>query len=547
MGVPTVHADSTGENVTVAVIDLGFNASNPEIADNVVETTTMRRNQAFINRSDQHGTAVAEVATDTAPNVSLILISVNTVIEMKKAVSYVNQNTSADLVTMSLGVYVGPFDGTSKLDDLIAESTRNGTPYFISAGNAGNGKHLHTDWNDSDGDRFLDFPSGDDRLNITTRADTIKLFVSWREFPSSDNDYDLGLYDGDGELVAISNNRQAGGVVDRPIEVISHSSLGNPPYSLGIYNSSASGNATFDIFANDGTWLEYSTRSQSITRPATEETAFTIAATYHQDNTLEPYSSRGPTIDGRRKPTMSAPDRVSTAVYGEQGFYGTSAAAPHAAGVAALMLEANESLSPATLKGTLTRTADPIYGTEPNNETGFGLVNATAAVPLPSENPSPTVETTLESSTNNVGSPITIGVRAADADGNVANLSLQTGSGIVLDQVNCGNATCSTTLSTTPTEASWNGTEYVKRTYRVVVVDDSGTTALDTVSTSVYIEGDATGDGVVDIFDAVAVGRSWQTKRGSPGYSDAADLTNDGVVDIFDAVVVGRNWQVEAS
>ena len=62
----------------------------------------------------------------------------------------------------------------------------------------------------------------------------------------------------------------------------------------------------------------------------------------------ELYSSRGPTIGGKVKPDISGQDFVSTATYGpftadpnpafcgDSGFAGTSAAAPQAAGLAAL-------------------------------------------------------------------------------------------------------------------------------------------------------------------------------------------------------------------
>lgn len=58
---------------------------------------------------------------------------------------------------------------------------------------------------------------------------------------------------------------------------------------------------------------------------------------------------------------------------------GTSMAAPHVAGIIALMLEANPSLSPASVKDILQSTATPIPGYE-TREAGAGYVNAFAAV-----------------------------------------------------------------------------------------------------------------------------------------------------------------------
>jgi hypothetical protein len=60
-------------------------------------------------------------------------------------------------------------------------------------------------------------------------------------------------------------------------------------------------------------------------------------------STIEPYSGRGPTNDLRPKPDIVATDGV--AITGAGGFpnpfAGTSAAAPHAAGIAALLIECN--------------------------------------------------------------------------------------------------------------------------------------------------------------------------------------------------------------
>jgi subtilisin family serine protease len=52
----------------------------------------------------------------------------------------------------------------------------------------------------------------------------------------------------------------------------------------------------------------------------------------------------------RLKPDLAAADGVSTATPGFSPFYGTSAAAPHAAALAALLLEADPTLTPAALR-----------------------------------------------------------------------------------------------------------------------------------------------------------------------------------------------------
>ncbi len=109
-----------------------------------------------------------------------------------------------------------------------------------------------------------------------------------------------------------------------------------------------------------------------------------------QSVSLEPFSSVGPgeilfDANGNRlaqpidpdKINFTAPDGIATSVF--PTFFGTSAAAPDAAAVAALMLQANPALSPTQVTDDLAAAAAVMNGGS-NTADGAGLVQAPGAV-----------------------------------------------------------------------------------------------------------------------------------------------------------------------
>jgi serine protease AprX len=114
-----------------------------------------------------------------------------------------------------------------------------------------------------------------------------------------------------------------------------------------------------------------------------------------EDNTIASFSSRGPTIDGLIKPDVTAPGVNIVALRSPGSFIdkknketrvdgwhtslsGTSMATPVCAGLAAQLLEANETLSPDELKTLLMETARKLEGYGENDQ-GAGIINGKAA------------------------------------------------------------------------------------------------------------------------------------------------------------------------
>ena len=195
-------------------------------------------------------------------------------------------------------------------------------------------------------------------------------------------------------------------VTQKAYEMVSVSETGSVDLVVARYAGTATPRLKFLSLGSGLTAVEYPTGSGGdVVGPtifghnASRSGATVAAIPYNNASTLESYSSRGPatycwgpvvgttpaaplsscetaTVD------MSATDGVANSFFGggsPNRFYGTSAAAPHAAAIAALVLQQRPCLAPAQVLAAMKTTAQPV-GAFGADDIGAGRLDADAAI-----------------------------------------------------------------------------------------------------------------------------------------------------------------------
>ena len=364
------------------------------------------------------------------------------------------------VVNLSLGTAIGPHDGTSLLDQAIDGLVGQGKIVAGAAGNEGKTPlHLFHAFSNDTVRTFMNFEDSDAGPQINEgKVD------NWGSV-GSDFSISLSMFDAQGTLIlstpfyAASSNPS----VDTSIVVGSETlkykitGLGSSPLNqkpnllvnvernvntnrIGITlasansqvntwnNGTGTGASLYDTI--NGSKLPNYTAGDNICTigeiGGTAKKIITVGAytTKHEYvnikgvtqtsddelNTLAAFSSRGPTVDGRTKPEITAPgeelvssvnsyspkydeNNSSTVLKVEQGstswyfaaMQGTSMATPMTTGIIALMLQANHLLGPEQVKQMLQNSArtDSYTGTIPpegSNSWGYGKIDAQKSV-----------------------------------------------------------------------------------------------------------------------------------------------------------------------
>jgi subtilisin family serine protease len=363
-----------GQNVKIAIIDLGFAGLSRALDSKVIKREVIVDTQDYTGEGLEvgtaHGTGVAEIVHAMAPQAWLYLKKVADEIDLSNAVDDAIAQ-GVQIINYSVGVANANFgDGTGIVAAIVDRARAHGILWVNAAGN-----HAQSHWmgpfSDRNFNNWLEFAPGREELLVKVDfPGSIQLYLTWDDWPRTAQDFDLFLYDAQGRLVASSQNYQTG--FEEPTEQIEYVA-----WAPGVYRARVLARRVFrtnirlKIFNLSQQPIEPNVPAGSILTPADARGAFAVGAISvrsWKDGPQEPFSSQGPTSDGRIKPDIAGPDGVSsfTLTY----FSGTSASAPHVAGAAALLLSQHPEWTADQLESALESQAvdlgepgkDNIYG-----------------------------------------------------------------------------------------------------------------------------------------------------------------------------------------
>ena len=386
------QAGYTGRGIKVGVIDVGFWGLD-DLLGTEVPAVVQARCYTYVGQHTQnlsdcgnggvtHGTAVSESVIDIAPDVSLYISDPQTRYELADAVDWMISEGVSVINHSALWSFDGSGDGTSPLSisplNTIDTAVDAGIVWVNAAGNQARGTWFkrNPDFTPVSGEayKFLRF-SGSNTINAQSYIGG-PLELRWEdEWGRAGTDLDLLVYkQGNDEPWLQSIDTQSGENGHYPYESVS----GRNPVDILIVHRGGPDPDWIQLVGWGQTRLTLSSSGAgSIINPAESANPGMLAvgaAPWGDVNSIESYSSRGPTPDGRVKPDVVGADCGETAS-GEFDFCGTSQAAPHVAGMAALVRQRFPDYTPAQVVSYLKENAQQrISSPDPNNTWGHGFL-----------------------------------------------------------------------------------------------------------------------------------------------------------------------------
>ena len=365
------------------------------------------------------GTALLEIIYDLAPGASLYFATAGDSDAAMATNIQALRSAGCDVIVDDVAFLDEPVFQDGVIAQAVETVAADGALYVSAGGNGGNKDDGTSGTWEGDfvaSSSTIEFPDATEVLHdfggtpfdaITAESDQPPVIITlqWSDaFGASGNDYDLFIISGN-NVMAASTDSQSG--TGDPIEAVDITKLKSAGLTVAI--GQYSGETRYLDLDTNGGELAINTEGELNGHPAAVA-AVSVAAVSAAGATtpfaggaadpVEVYSSDGPRrvfyqADGtpitpgnfsstggsvRQKPDVAAADCVSVSTPGFDPFCGTSAAAGHAAAIAALVKSASPSLTSSELRTALTSTALDIEAPGFDRDSGFGLLDAFAAV-----------------------------------------------------------------------------------------------------------------------------------------------------------------------
>jgi hypothetical protein len=442
----------SGQGVKVGVVSDSVDglATSVASADLPPDVQVLKAGQG-----EGEGTAMLEIVHDLAPGASLAFYGPGSSGDMITGITQLAA-AGASVIVDDLTFFDQPNFEEGPIAQTVDMLAAQGVVYVTASGNfaSANADRGHYEGMFEDGG-VITPPQHEPLLHVHRFAPGVveqsivvlpggrpQIILQWADpFGQAGDDYDLYVIDPQsGAIIAQSEDPQDGNGIPFEAVMLDASRLSSPvqvSVVINLFSIPAVPRQLEVYYAGGITAISPATAAGSIAGHGNASGAITVGAINAGDPgnvDIAPYSSQGPcelffpVHELRPKPEITGIDGVS--VTGAAGFsnpfFGTSAAAPHIAALAALVRQGNPSLSPAAVKQALQSTAvdlgapgfDTIFG----SGRADGLAAVSAALTAPTS--STTTTTTIGVTTTTLPpTPPRITSLSAVLDANVVHLS----------------------------------------------------------------------------------------------------------------------------
>jgi subtilase family protein len=351
--------------------------------------------------SGDEGTAMLEIIADCAPGASLMFSTFGgSSLQFVQAVNALRA-AGAQIIVDDVAAFLTEPIFEDSLTALNDRAVGRSLLRLTSAGNRGRAHYqaVFTPGSFDPDPQIMgtrhNFGGGDELLRFQVPGGfTVTLFLQWgNRFGAAADDYDLCIRLTNGALVACSNAVQNGD--DDPLEFLSlQCPAASGSFCLADAEVTRFAGATqmLALFCSDPCqFTQFNNRSGSVVgHKAVPEVLAVSASPASNPGIVEDFSSAGPVTilfpepQTRTKPDLNAVDGVATSRPGFNPFFGTSAAAPQAAAVAAIALQRmGPGTSPQALAGALKATAVDLGAAGFDADFGSGRADAVNVLTSP--------------------------------------------------------------------------------------------------------------------------------------------------------------------